>query len=545
MVPRKDAELEGVIGELRDLARRKPLPAKELDRAKGLMVRLREMGFTNREVSHLTDGGWSEPTVKLYTRGSTVKDPSPKNEAIKLLTELVDMGLSLNEVKDTISVVDKLRAKDLTVEDVSSFLEEARKFKVDVKEVFSLYKDLKASNLTVEDLRRALAYKVELESAGLMLNDLAKLSEASKAYGGFNRVVDAVDSYGGLEALKAEVSELDSKRGELKREIEELKNIVKDLEERKASVTNALRTYEELKQKGFDDKALNELRKASSKYGGVNEVLSAINAYESLKSLESFISEMEKKKADVEAEVKRINAEHAYLQTIIGMCESLLYKYKFSISAINDMYELAKRYGKPLEVLKAIGKFGDVKALESEIDKLSAKKGELEARVKELDAKAQELRGMVEEIKLSISGALKPLSNEVKRGIESITAKYEEAISAIVAKYDEAAAKLGEFFENFGKLKAEAGKLEEELNFARNIQALIKYPTQAKDLPLDYDILMLRAVTQHCTVKNVNPKVKAGDKISKKYYGIYSSTEVELLDLLEWATKGLISSLGG
>jgi len=32
------------------------------------MRRLRGMGFTNLEISRLTDGGWSEHTVKVYTR---------------------------------------------------------------------------------------------------------------------------------------------------------------------------------------------------------------------------------------------------------------------------------------------------------------------------------------------------------------------------------------------------------------------------------------------------------------------------------------------
>lgn len=46
------------------------------------------------------------------------------------------------------------------------------------------------------------------------------------------------------------------------------------------------------------------------------------------------------------------------------------------------------------------------------------------------------------------------------------------------------------------------------------------------------------------TVKSVNPKVKAED-IMPKYCYVYFSMEVELLDLLEWAAKGSISSLGG
>ena len=92
----------------------------------------------------------------------------------------------------------------------------------------------------------------------------------------------------------------------------------------------------------------------------------------------------------------------------------------------------------------------------------------------------------------------------------------------------------------YEELKAEAGKLEEELKLARAIQSPTKYPTEAKELPLDLDLLMIETIIKHCRVGNVNPKVKAGDTISRKY-PISSFMEVELLDLLEWACRGLES----
>jgi hypothetical protein len=71
------------------------------------------------------------------------------------------------------------------------------------------------------------------------------------------------------------------------------------------------------------------------------------------------------------------------------------------------------------------------------------------------------------------------------------------------------------------------------------VQSLIKYPSESEKLPLDYKVKVLN----HCKVKGVNPKVKAGDTIDGKYY-IGSSREVELLDLIEWAMRGLKGSLG-
>ena len=78
-------ELERVITELINLGRRKPLPTRDLEKAKQFMRRLREMGYTNAEISELTDGCWSESTAKLYTRGTTVEDPGPKKRATELL----------------------------------------------------------------------------------------------------------------------------------------------------------------------------------------------------------------------------------------------------------------------------------------------------------------------------------------------------------------------------------------------------------------------------------------------------------------------------
>jgi len=533
---KKNAELEEIVAELSSLAKRKPLSEKDQNKAKEVMIRLREMGFTNREVSELTEGGWSKPTVKLYTRGSNVKNSNPKNMALKLLTELFERGLTLDHVEETTSFREKLGAKGLTVEGLSNLLEEAQRFRVDVRNLLGMHNELTKSKLNIGSLKEALAYKAELESAGFTLEALEKLSEASKAYGDFAGVMEAVNSYGRLEAVRAERDRVSSEKTRLDEEVGDLRKAVKDLEGRKVAISPALQTYDELVQKGFDTKVLEVLKEACAKHGDVSGVLKAVDSYANLESLELELSKVRETKANVEAELKRVNAEHAHLQTVIGVCETLLYEYKFSVQTIDDLYKLAKKYGKPLEVLKAIGKYGEFKVLESEVGKLTAKKGELEARVAELEAKVQELRAVVEEMKLSVSGILEPLSNEVKKGVELITATYKEAIDATMLEYNE-------FTGKFGALKADAGKLEEELKLARAIQALIKYPTEAQELPLDYDILMLRAIIQHCTAKNINPKVKAGDPISKKQWSISSGTELELLDLLEWASRGLASSL--
>jgi len=105
--------LEDIVRELLSLAKRKPLKGEDLVRAKELMARLKEMGFTNKEISDLTNGGWSEPTIKLYTRGVGVKDPTPKENTLKILSQMVDEGLTLKDVEVATSIKSYLNTKVL------------------------------------------------------------------------------------------------------------------------------------------------------------------------------------------------------------------------------------------------------------------------------------------------------------------------------------------------------------------------------------------------------------------------------------------------
>ena len=120
-------ELEDIVKKLLSLAKKKPLKGDDLARARKLMVELREMGFTNMEISELTDGGWSEPTIKLYTRKATVKDPDPKENALRILSQMIGIGLTLKDIEAAVSMKSDLEAKGVSFEDISSLVEEARK----------------------------------------------------------------------------------------------------------------------------------------------------------------------------------------------------------------------------------------------------------------------------------------------------------------------------------------------------------------------------------------------------------------------------------
>jgi len=43
--------------------------------------------------------------------------------------------------------------------------------------------------------------------------------------------------------------------------------------------------------------------------------------------------------------------------------------------------------------------------------------------------------------------------------------------------------------------------------------------------------------------KGLDSKVKAGDELSRKYYGTTSYTEIGLLDIIDWAHRGLLEAM--
>jgi len=313
-----------------------------------------------------------------------------------------------------------------------------------------------------------------------------------------------------------------------------MKREVEELARERSRIEEALKLYEGLRAKGFDEEALRRLEELSKKCGGVKGVLEAVSEYRSL-------AEIKEARSRVDADLKRIQAEHEHLMTTIGVLEELLYKHKFSSSAIVSVYKVAKRYGGPVEVLEALEKFGELKGVEAELERRRAELREVEARIGELEKQVKELRALREELGKEVEGLLKSLVEEERRALSSleeassralnsVSKKAEEAVELLEGKSSELLKSLADGYEEYskrlGELKAEAGRLEEELRLARMVRLLIERPSECKGLPLDLALTMLNAVINLLKVKGVNPRISE-----------YSS--VEAVDCIEWAMKAV------
>jgi hypothetical protein len=392
-------KIEELVKELSELGKMKPLSGEKLTKAKKLMRQLREAGFTNEEVSQLTNQIWSKDTTKRYTRGTEVNDPAPKKRAMELLGELIARGMTLEEVERALSVRKGLETRGVSVDDVSGFLDDIKKSKIDMKDMLRVYWENKDSGLTLEQLTALRDYRSQLEAAGIKADGLRTIYETSKGYGGYDKVMEALKTYGDVLSLTREANDLENRKVQLQKSIEKSSADVANLEERKQQIQDALSTYEKLKKQGFDENSLDSLKASSEKYGGARGVLDAVNAYTKLTALQQTISETQRNLTNLESEVKNAKAEHSLLTTVIGMSKDLLYKHNFSVSAIVDIYNLAKKYGKPPEVLGAVTEYGEMKAIETENKRLSATRDELEERNAELQREIQNQHAIIESVR--------------------------------------------------------------------------------------------------------------------------------------------------
>jgi len=522
-------QLESIISELRGLSSKKPLRSENQARAKHLMIELRKQGFTNKEISDLEDGTWSEPTVKLYTSGTAVENSSVKKDTIDQLKELVNRNLSLDDVSSFLSVEGDLRAKGVSIEDVSSMLVESMNEGVSIKDLSLTHKDMTEHDLSSAELKETLSYRKEIESRGGTREILKGILESAERYGDCPKVLDGINEYGSIQQIRSNIDDLNLEQQKKERQIKGLEENIGKLEEKKSFAEGTIKLYKSIRSKGYTEENLKALTESSEKYGGVDEVLDVVNSCIDASKFKVEIEDLKRKKADEESELKRVKAEHAHFQAIINICDLLLNKLKFSVPAIEQIYKTAKLHGNPLEVIKAIGNYGDKKAIERKIEDLSATERDLKARIKELKSQLSELRGTLDEMNSSVRNLFLPFAEEIKNSIVTLQQKFAESIDAISRKQEE-------YGERYAELTAATARLEEELKLAKVLMAMIHYPSETKDLPLDYDVMMLNGILQHCSAKGINNKVEPTDAVRKKYR---FAIDTELTDLIQWTLKGL------
>lgn len=521
----RSAKIEDALRELIELAKKKPLKGSDKKRAEQLTRYLRENGFTNEDIEKSTGGALSEPTIKVYSRGARVLDPTPKEEILSLLSEILQTGRSLEEVDDFVSFSKRIDAAGLTHDHFLSFLAEAKRQGFRTEEFAKLLKQLKGAGLTPDEAKMALSTSSEMQQLGVTAEMLSKIVGVTKKLGKPEQTFQVVTSYADMKAIQSDLDRLNSEKSKseselkgLSAKVEKAGKDVEDLKMKEAGMRSNLELYERFKKSGFTEEVLGEIGNLSRRYGGPRNVISAIGQY-------AGIEELRAKKQAMESALKKVEADHAHLQPVIKVCDELIYELGFSPESITKLYDVAKKYGKPHEVMDALGTFKDLTEMKSQTEEIEEEKSELDARKRELEKEVKTLTARRDELYGSVAKSVSSIDESYKKSIASISSTHEEHLK------------------RWRQLEAEAGKLEEELRLAKVFNAIFKYPLETKEIPLEIVLRLIQAVKSVCAIKGVDPKVQAGDEIRSRSPTINQYTTVPLLDILDWAYRGLLGEI--
>lgn len=420
-------DLESTARELKMLASKEKTTASELDRAKDLMAELKGMGMSNSEIAELSGGRWSESTTKGYTKGVKATDPQPWKSTAALFSEMLSKNLTMADVSRAMTIVSELESMGSSLSEAVSFIEDLKKNganvaqlkeainiktqleqvgtspgeiagfvkaleeeSIDVSGFVSLYCEWYEAGLTPANARSALSYKAQLKEAGLDLDILSRIDKAAGKFGGSVEVLEAVAKYGSLGELDQELQKRkqrsDAQAAEMESCNHDLDNAARKLEKLRqetATREKALVTYERLKAAGFDEKTLTELAKATEKYDKPAQVLMAINRFGDLSKIKAADLELSGKIKQKRESLKNLEKQRMQLKELVEMCKKLL-EHKFGLTAIQTIDAVARKYGDPVEIIKAIEKYGAIMEIDQKSAQAKAALAEIEGRIEVL-----------------------------------------------------------------------------------------------------------------------------------------------------------------
>jgi len=346
-----------------------------------------------------------------------------------------------------------------------------------------------------------------------------------------------------VKQCQEEMAQLETGKSKLGRETSQLQERALALEKLVTDKTETLRNLDEV---GFPRDQLNRLRGRLSEIAqrhGTGEVVNRFFVY--LESYEALVG-MEVTREKLTQEVRTLGQERESLARLAQKLELTSEEITDGVAAIKSLrrkgvspptivsYErmLTAAGVTPESFEKAVADFSSVEKA------LTAKRGELDRVTQELEEKEQalkELQGELAKVRQSIASLR-------DSGVEQINS----VRSSAVAEVKKLCRGLRDDINRWGDMRAQMGKLEEELKLARYF---VKLPLSEEAISSLVDGISLQVVVQYLMIglawcrKNLNPKLRPPREITKKYYSIGEYTEVELADVLIWALLMLIGEV--
>jgi predicted nucleic acid-binding Zn-ribbon protein len=298
-----------------------------------------------------------------------------------------------------------------------------------------------------------------------------------------NGLLNSLNTFESLKVIQDEAVRISEEKERVQKKIDGLRLAVKELEAQKEAFRRPSMLYDELQLAGFDITSLSSLSYICKRHNSnANQVLEAVRNYASLTEIQGELEQAKVRRTEEQRLFNEMKERRSHFKDVLNMCEELLSRFKFTTSAIQELQNIAQKYGAPLEVIRAIEKYGSLKSIEAEVEKLLEEKIKLASAIEEKHKQLHGLQATAETIRESATGLLQPLSMELTKIVEN-------AIQKITSVYSESFSIMKKESQEYTKRLADAKVLAEELDLARKLHAIMKFPTEASTLPLDYAIL--------------------------------------------------------
>lgn len=409
--------IENAVSQLRQFASRPALSKAEHLEAQKTMIFLKKSGMSNFEISKACDGRWSESTVKGYTKGVRAEDPNPWQDVTSLLNNLLAAGLTLDRVAIALNIFDDLERHDVNLDNVIDLLLAADSSSLEITDLIKQYELFGESGLSPKNVSEALSLREEVEKKGLGLDSLVSLVELAKNYGEPQKIIEALSHYNSLVELDRHITTAKEEFDSLNNELVGTRQQVEVAKAQLYQLKEPIEAYEEAANLGFGMAELTKLSALAQKHGTVKKLMDAVAIYHTYSDIDNKVDKAKADLANFKATVAKLQTDYAHLKTGVTMCQTMIKEYNLGLDAIGTILSTAKKYGEPIEVLKALECYGKLKVLQQELARLKGRVTERKALLAQIEGKYQEMLEELESLNavaLKVGAAVGSVENQLE-----------------------------------------------------------------------------------------------------------------------------------
>jgi len=357
------SDIENLVARFVALAANPLLSKAEHKDAQRIMRALREAGMSIQEISGLSNGRWSESTVKGYCVGIRPPTPDPWNDIKDLLEQLRSRNITLDDVSGALAIDTEAKSLGIRLSQLAGVIAAAKASSLDPAELVNWIKELGEQKLTVRDVGRFLALSHELEQHRLSLGCLPDLVKLAGVHSDPEQVLRALSAYGTLADIEQSLSEAEGRLSKLDDQVSSAERRLSEANKALAKKNRTLEAAERVSKLGFGEHELTQLANLAEKCGGAKPALKAIGEYGQLQEIRKETEQARLEHGKWQNAISQLRAEHAGLRTAIDMCERLIREQKSGLDAVMTVFSLAQKFGEPTAVLKGVEVYGSLQSL--------------------------------------------------------------------------------------------------------------------------------------------------------------------------------------